>query len=101
VLYLGGFMGTDQVVVPSDLDRLVASGQLRYVFWDARGRGSFGQQPNIGAWVTQRCRIVPGYEASTANSGAPDGLSTRGAGASAGPGLSGSLLVSLYDCARS
>ena len=65
VLYLGGVMGTDRVVLPVDLDRLVASGQLRFVYWDVRGRGGFGQQPALAGWVMQNCRLVPGFEAST------------------------------------
>jgi hypothetical protein len=43
VLYLGGFMGRDQVATGDDLARLVAEGRLRYIFWDARGGGFGGQ----------------------------------------------------------
>jgi len=99
VLYLGGFMGADAVVSPADLARLASTGQLRFVFWDARGRGRFGQQPNIAAWLTQNCRVVPGFEANTANSGAPGGLGAGGLGETGRAGLSASMVVSLYDCA--
>ena len=97
VLYLGGFMGADRVASPADLDQLVTTGQLRYIYWDVRGRGGFGQQPNIAGWVNQNCRLVPGFDANTANAGTPDGLGARVGDA---PGLSagGSLSVSLYDC---
>jgi len=39
VLYLGGFMGIDNVVTSDQLAQLVSDGQLRYVYWDARGAG--------------------------------------------------------------
>src|SRR5260370_15520745 len=87
VLYLGGFMGNDRVVSPADLGRLVASGQLRFVYWDVRGRGGFGQQPDLAPWVAQNWRLVPGFEASTANAGAPHGPGARGTGAAGAPGF--------------
>ena len=99
VLYLGGFMGADSVVTPADLAKLAAAGQLRYVYWDAHGRGRFGQQPNIAGWLMQTCRVVPGFEANTSNSGAPGGIGAAGPEGTSQPGLGASLLVSLYDCA--
>ena len=86
-------------VTPADLAKLAAAGQLRYVYWDARGRGRFGQQPNIASWLTQNCRVVPGFEADTSNSGAPGGIGAAGAAGTNQPGLGANLLVSLYDCA--
>jgi 4-amino-4-deoxy-L-arabinose transferase-like glycosyltransferase len=102
VLYLGGFMGIDPVETAPDLARLVASGQLRYIYWDARGRGGLGQQPNISTWLTQNCRPVTGFDSNTQNAGAPDGVGNNrpGANDTGSFGLGGNLLVSLYDCAR-
>jgi 4-amino-4-deoxy-L-arabinose transferase-like glycosyltransferase len=101
VLYLGGFMGTDPVVAPGGLARLAASGQLRFVYWDARGRGRFGQQLNLSNWLAQNCRVVPGFEANTQNAGAPDGLNADSPHSPNGRGFGfGGLLVSLYDCAQ-
>ena len=114
VLYLGGFMGVDQVVTADQLTQLVASGALRYVYWDARGggannlRGGFGQgggnQAVISNWVTAQCKAVQGFNTATQNSGAPDGTGSgaaNGSGAASGGGFGGpSLQVTLYDCAR-
>jgi 4-amino-4-deoxy-L-arabinose transferase-like glycosyltransferase len=110
VLYLGGFMGADQVLTAGQLAQAVASGELRFVYWDARGGGrGFGQgagqgagnQSTISTWVTTQCKAVQGFDAATQNSGAPDG--TGGTAANAGGngfGGGAGLRVSLYDCAR-
>ncbi len=102
VLYLGGFMGIDPVLTPDGLARLTASGQLRYVYWDARGPGRLGQRPDLSAWLSRNCRVVPGFDTSTVNAGAPDGVTALGPGGSnaRGFGFGGGFQVSLYDCAR-
>ena len=102
VLYMGGFMGQDQVVTADDLARLVRQGELRYIYWESSGRG-FGNQSGITSWVTSTCKVVQGFETETRNSGAPDGTSggTNGStnGLNGGPFLgSGNMQVSLYDC---
>src|SRR5579859_48461 len=103
VLYMGGFMGVDPVVAPDSLARLVAAGQLRYVYWDARtGPGRMSQQPTITNWLAQHCQVVPGFDANTQNAGAPGGLQTSATDANrvGGFGFGAGLRVSLYDCAR-
>jgi len=108
ILYLGGFMGQDKVETGDALSRLVASGQLRYIYWDTRGRGGFGfgqsggLQSDITQWINSHCSSVKGFDTTTRNSGAPDGT---GADTSSNtqpiPGaFGGDLQVSLYDCAR-
>lgn len=44
VLYLGGFMGMDQVETVDSLAELVDTGALRFINWDGRGGPGFGQQ---------------------------------------------------------
>jgi 4-amino-4-deoxy-L-arabinose transferase-like glycosyltransferase len=100
VLYLGGFMGQDQVVTPADLDRLAATGELRYIYWTANSRGGFGggNQAAITQWVTTHCRPVQGFDTATQNAGAPDGTSDgasrNGGGQFQGPG---GMQITLYQ----
>ncbi len=48
VLYLGGFMGQDEVVTPDDLTRMVADGELRYIYWNSDMRfGGRGGESDI------------------------------------------------------
>lgn len=105
VLYLGGFMGQDKVVSSDDLKRMVAGGELRYIYWNSPG-GGFGGQADVSTWVTTQCKAVTGFEASTRNTGAPGGILTGQDEASVHGRLPGSGLfpggrdmqVSLYDC---
>jgi hypothetical protein len=93
VLYIGGFMGQDPVVNADGLAQLVADGDLRYIYWDARG-GGFNNSSDVSRWVTTACTQVQGYQTNTQNSGAPDGTqgsAVRSAGA-------GAMQVELYDC---
>jgi 4-amino-4-deoxy-L-arabinose transferase-like glycosyltransferase len=102
VLYMGGFMGQDQVLTAESLAQLVSSGQLRYIYWDARGAGGFGSQagsPGTSGWINSHCTAVPGFDATTQNSGAPDGTGRQGAGSVPGGGF-GNLQVALYDCGQ-
>jgi hypothetical protein len=96
VLYLGGFMGQDQVVTADDLAQMALQGELRFVYWDARG-GGFGGQSEITAWVSSACTAVQGFDTATRNMGAPDGTST---GLNSPPNAQGpgGMQVSLYDC---
>jgi 4-amino-4-deoxy-L-arabinose transferase-like glycosyltransferase len=97
VLYMGGFMGQDNVVSASQLQDLVAKGDLRYIYWGG-GRGG-RMQGNDSAWVTSNCQIVSGYEVTTSNSGAPDGT-LNGGGANVPGGFGANMNVSLYDCLK-
>jgi len=108
VLYLGGFMGADQVETPASLQALVSSGQLRYVYWDAGGRGGggpgfgggSGSQSSISSWVASQCTAVMGFNTTTRNQGAPDGTgNTTANGQNGGGGFGGQMQVTLYDCA--
>jgi 4-amino-4-deoxy-L-arabinose transferase-like glycosyltransferase len=94
VLYIGGYLGDDPVADVEQLQKLVESGQLRYVYWSSRGRnfGAAVSEPPISAWTSRACRAVPGYDTTTENAGAPDGT---GSGSSS----SESFRISLYDCA--
>lgn len=94
VLYLGGFLGQDKVVDAQSLAGMVAAGRLRFIYWDARnagGRGGNNDPQGISTWVSRNCLLVPGYDASTQNAGAPRGTSRTAGG--------GNLRISLYDCA--
>ncbi|MDR3574534.1 MAG: glycosyltransferase family 39 protein [Anaerolineaceae bacterium] len=95
VLYLGGFMGIDNVVTSDQLAQLVSNHSLRYIYWDARG-GGFGSQSSISSWVTTNCSVVNNFDTSTQNSGAPDGTGNRvNIGSFFGRG---GMQISLYDC---
>jgi 4-amino-4-deoxy-L-arabinose transferase-like glycosyltransferase len=93
VLYLGGFMGVDQVETGVSLAALLAAGDLRYIYWDGRGLG--GQQ-DISNWVTSTCIPVQGFDTSTRNAGAPDGTTRQNRGTF--PQGFGNMQVTLYDC---
>jgi len=78
VLYMGGFMGQDQVLTADQLARLVSEGKLRYVLWDGRtgNRGPFGlsdDQSELSQWIMAHGKLIQGFETATQNSGAPDG----------------------------
>ena len=100
VLYMGGFNGNDQVVSAENLAQLVKNGELRYVYWNAGGRG-MGSNSEISSWVTSSCTPVQGFDTATQNQGAPDGtlsgLSNQPPQNFGGP--QDNLQVSLYDCA--
>ncbi|MCC7360337.1 MAG: glycosyltransferase family 39 protein [Anaerolineales bacterium] len=101
VLYLGGFMGRDRVIEGAGLARLVAKGDLRYIYWQTAAAGGGGRgmnnptQSSVSAWVVANCTPVRGFEAATRNSGAPDGTGQAQGGR---PGGAGGLRVSLFDC---
>ncbi len=110
VLYMGGFMGEDQVLTPDKLAQLVAEGKLRYVYWDGRGRDGFagqqGTQASINQWITTHGTVVQGFETQTQNSGAPDGTGAATQGSAAGLAQAGGMgftrgggrmQVTLYD----
>jgi len=95
VLYLGGFMGQDQVESSASLAQLVAEGKLRFVYWDGQS-GSPGGQSEVSSWVTSTCKAVQGFDTATRNMGAPDGTGAQvGNRSSQGPG---GMQVTLYDC---
>ncbi len=104
VLYLGGFMGNDPVVSAEDLSRMVAQGELRYIYWSGGGGSGFGNRSDISAWVTSSCTAVQGFDTATRNAGTPDGTTMPATGA--GDGLGGGGLrnaggmeaISLYEC---
>ena len=91
-------MGQDEVVTTDDLDRMVASGELRYIYWSSEGRGGMGIQSGISAWVAANGVPVQGFDTQTQNSGAPDG--TAGGtvtGGGAGFGGPARMQVTLYQ----
>jgi len=92
VLYMGGFNGNDEVVSAEGLAQLVAAGELRYIYWGAQGNGN---KQEISTWLTNTCKPVEGFAATTSNFGAPDGTAI-------GPGAvtrqANNMPISLYDC---
>ncbi len=62
VLYIGGFSGQDKVVTSSDLTKMVADGELRYILWGGNGSGPGGGQSDISTWVAQRGTPVQGLD---------------------------------------
>ncbi len=99
VLYLGGFDGQDNVETAASLSKMVADGELRYIYYGG-GTGR-GQGSSIGQWITSSCRVVPGFDTETENSGAPGGttLGSTSGGGFFGRGFGGAMQISLYDCA--
>lgn len=105
VLYMGGFMGQDNVVTADDLARLVSDGELRYIYWNSDGRGGMGTNFDISTWVESSCTPVQGFDTSTQNSGAPDGTRSGDTGTDSNnrfsqnqAGFGKNMQVSLYDC---
>jgi 4-amino-4-deoxy-L-arabinose transferase-like glycosyltransferase len=104
VLYMGGFMGQDNVVSANDLARLVTDGELRYIYWNSAGRGA-ETNSDISTWVESSCTPVQGFDTSTQNSGALDGTRSGGIETNSSNrfsqnrnGFQGNMQVSLYDC---
>ena len=100
VLYMGGFSGQDPVVTVEDLTQIVQAGQLRFIYWDANGRGPQANS-EISTWIQATCTTVQGFDMSTQNAGAPDGTgpdaTNRFFQSDGGPIRN--MSVSLYDCA--
>jgi 4-amino-4-deoxy-L-arabinose transferase-like glycosyltransferase len=95
VLYLGGFMGQDQVESSASLAQMVAEGKLRFIYWGGQGGGlGSGGQSDISTWVTTACVPVRGFDSATRNTGAPDGTTAQAGGMSS----PGGMQVTLYDC---
>ena len=100
VLYMGGFMGQDEVLTADSLANLVESDKLRFIYWntanDGRpGGGAFGGQALITSWVATNCQVVRGYGTLTSNFGAPDGINSDAANQRL---QGGTQSVVLYDC---
>ena len=100
VLYMGGFMGQDNVVTAEDLARMVNNAELRFIYWDANGRG-LNANSDISTWIRSSCTTVQGFDTSAQNAGAPDGTGTNSNPGffQNGLGPERSMSVSLYDCA--
>lgn len=93
VLYLGGFMGQDEVVTVAEMAGMVAAGELRFVYWSSGDGRGLENRSDISDWVTANCTAVPGYDTVTRNAGAPDGTGDR-----RGSAGNDDMRVSLYDC---
>jgi 4-amino-4-deoxy-L-arabinose transferase-like glycosyltransferase len=94
VLYMGGFDGNDRILTSQELAQLVASGRLRYIYWNTNGSESVNLR-DIDQWVAAQCQLVPGFDTITVNAGAPGGTSNN---ASAAPGFGRGFQITLYDC---
>jgi 4-amino-4-deoxy-L-arabinose transferase-like glycosyltransferase len=99
VLYMGGFMGQDDVVSAEDLAHLVNDGELRFIYWDTNGRGPEANS-EISTWIASACTTVKGFETSTQNAGAPDGTGPNAKNRffQSDGGPIRNMSVSLYDC---
>jgi 4-amino-4-deoxy-L-arabinose transferase-like glycosyltransferase len=102
VLYMGGFMGQDQVLTADSLASLVNEGKLRFIYWNATNDGRGGGSPISGQsgvtnWVSGHCTVVQGYNTLTHNTGAPDGIN---GGTGSDGFLGGAQSVVLYDCGQ-
>ncbi len=102
VLYMGGFMGRDEVLTPESLASIVKEGKLRYIYWtvstgSTNGGAGFGGQTLINNWVSSQCSLVQGFSTFTRNYGAPDGIQ-GGTGSGIFPG--GMQPMVLYDCGK-
>ncbi len=106
VLYMGGFMGQDQVVTAEDLAEMVSNGELRYIYWNSNSPGREGNT-EIAAWISSTCTPVQGFDTTTRNAGAPDGTGAKPNGPDTNPlnrnirnigSPGGNLPITLYDC---
>ena len=80
---MGGFTGSDPVVNASDLAKLVANGELRYVL----SSGKSDTRSSISTWLASNCTVVSDVSSvSVAQPVQPQGP---------GPNGNGSVL---YDC---
>jgi len=98
VLYMGGFMGQDQVLTVDKLAQLVSEGKLRYILWGGQGGGLRGQS-DLSAWISAHGTLIQGFDTVTRNSGAPDGTNAQapaGRGMAFG-GFGGDMQVGLYE----
>lgn len=101
VLYLGGFMGQDQVLTADGLAEMVAQGRLRYIYYGGdRGGPGRGSQSDVSTWVTAHCSLVSGFETDARNSGAPDGTNAAGGNPATqvNGAFGGAMQIALYDC---
>jgi 4-amino-4-deoxy-L-arabinose transferase-like glycosyltransferase len=100
VLYMGGFSGQDAVVSVEDLAQMVQAGRLRFIYWDANGRGPQANS-ETSTWIASTCSAVEGFNTSTQNAGAPDGTGqeTNNRLFQSDGGPIRNMSVSLYDCA--
>jgi 4-amino-4-deoxy-L-arabinose transferase-like glycosyltransferase len=94
VLYMGGFDGNDRILTSQELAQMVASGRLRFIYWDTRGSESVNMS-DVDQWVATQCRPVPGFDTTTVNAGAPGGTTNHGSTSS---GLGRGFPITLYDC---
>lgn len=88
---MGGFGGSDRVVNASDLVKLVANGDLRYILYDGNsGGGPGGGVPggggnsdlDISTFIKNSCKAVNGIEQSSGQR----------------PGMMGDGGSTLYQC---
>ena len=75
VLFMGGFNGSDIVVDSSDLAKLVADGDLRYVLYGGMQPGPSGTNTDVSDWLKSSCQVVSGTEQSTGKNPAMRGES--------------------------
>lgn len=98
VLYMGGFMGQDQVLTADKLAQLVSEGKLRYILWGGQA-GDLRGQTDLSAWISAHSTLIEGFDTVTRNAGAPDGTSPQAqAGVGVGArGWGGDMRVALYE----
>ena len=90
VMALGGFMGSDPILVPDQLAQLVHAGTVRFFLLPSR---TF-QQADLAQWVSASCATVPSQQWQSAPAQARASSLGRGLG-----GFDGGGAEQLYDCA--
>jgi 4-amino-4-deoxy-L-arabinose transferase-like glycosyltransferase len=98
VLYVGGFMGEDEVVTSDDLAGLVADGELGYILW-GESMGPFGNKTDVLDWIASACVPVEGFETVAQNFGPPDGMMPPPSDR-ADTLPFGAMQMTLYECGR-
>ncbi|NBD24494.1 ArnT family glycosyltransferase [Paenibacillus glycinis] len=86
VVTLGGFSGSDPVYSAEKLQKLVASGKLKYFMISGGGRGGRGGSSELTVWIAEHGTVVPTSEWQSA---ASTDSATEGGGQFGGRGMNG------------
>ena len=96
VLYIGGFTGALEVVTTKQIEELISSGQLRYIYYGSGLVNMVRDEQNLAEWLIDSCKQENGYDEMVSISSAPDGTLNGGSRDIAGASLS--RMIHLYDC---
>ena len=73
VLYIGGFTGLNQAITCEQMETMVSTGELRYIYWNDGFDSGLAGVKNVSDWLNSSCKVVPGFETETYPSMVPDG----------------------------